>query len=162
MVVEQNNLEQKTKELDELITLAEQVSSKIKLLKNNFTINLIVFVMLIVSVGIYYPYIVSFINFTFPNEKNFDFVAQLTIFLSFFIISIATVIKNNKIRKEIADEDKILTKLHNMITTHKRGIDNELGILSNAIYEMRLSRIQFNFNNTSKNPLFRLITSLLG
>ena len=67
-----------------------------------------------------------------------------------------------KTNNEITQENKILTKLYNIITTHKRIIDDDLGTLSNTIYEMRLSRIEFNFDNTSKNPLLKLITSILG
>lgn len=158
MVLEQNNLEQKTKELDELISLAENISSQIKLLEDRSRFNLFGTIMLATLVNL----LLLVFRFTSNSFTIFDNYPSLILFSISLVMAIFTFIQFRKDTKTINQEIVVLTKLHNMITTHKRSVDSDLGILSNTIYEMRLSRIEFNFDNNSKNPFFKLITSILG
>jgi hypothetical protein len=158
MVLEQNSLEQKTKELDELINLAENISSQIKLLEDRLRFNLFGVMMLATLVNVILL-VFSLMSDSFTIFNNYP---SLILFFITLAMIIFTLIQHRKDRATINKEIVVLTKLYNMITTHKQSVDSDLGILSNTIYEMRLSRIEFNFDNTSKNPLLKLITSILS
>jgi ABC-type multidrug transport system fused ATPase/permease subunit len=157
MVLEQNSLEQKTKELDELINLAENISSQIQLLEDRLRFNLFGVMMLATLVNVILL-VFSLTSDSFAISNNYP---SLILFFITLAMIIFTLIQHRKDRATINKEIVVLTKLYNMITTHKRSVDNDLGILSNTIYEMRLSRIEFNFDNPSKNLFFRLITLIL-
>ncbi len=159
MVLEQNNLEQKTKELDELIDLAEEVSLRVKLLDSEAKGNLRVITGLMTLLCIVF-YLRNFKSYASDNGFIIFIFIIIVVVCPLLIFLLVNQYRKNK--KEIKQETTILNKLHDMITVHKNGFESELGIVSNAIFEMKLSRIEFNFDNVSKNPFFRLITSILG
>lgn len=138
------NSQEKIRELDELIELSEKVSDKINLLtkRRNFT-----FLFLIFSSG--FIGIVTFISCLYYLNRFININLEALFALSCAIFTILTFItmyglkERRKIDYEIENEKIILNRLFEMIANLKETTD--LGIVSKAIYEMRLSRIQFSY-----------------
>ena len=134
------NSQEKIKEFDELIELSEKVSDKISTLtkKRNLIFLLILFDSIIISFCVY-----LFINFSEHSKallENGFMISATTISILGLTLSYL-VIERRKVNSEIQNENIILDKLFKMISNLKESTD--LGNVSRAIYEMRLSRIQF-------------------
>jgi ABC-type transport system involved in cytochrome bd biosynthesis fused ATPase/permease subunit len=133
-------------EMDELIGLAEKVSENIETLKSNskkeltswFLYEIIVFITVLV-----FTKKASLIeNFSLQILIGFLLVALL------FLPSLFTLQKINNLKNSIQREKIVIQKLLNMIEGYKDlYIENEYGtessVVSKALFEMRLSRINF-------------------
>lgn len=162
LLIENSNTEQKAKELDELIDLAETVSSELKLLKSKLRNNLIAFtfssIMAVMAISIRLGVLYTQSDIS----KLLSPFLLIAISIVFSLISIYSLNLYRKTERALTQEYTILNKLHDMITIHKKGFDSDLGAVTNAIYEMKLSRIEFNFESNSKNGFWELIAKALG
>ena len=146
-------------EMDGLIDLAEKVSeniedlkSKIKKQQTQLILNgvLVALILLAMIYIIYYYPFVQFDSAIISTKKfnNLLFPSTL-IFLSFLFFSTFTIFQEiSKIRFSVNREQVVLQKLLNMIEGYKDFyVEDEYGnnksVLSKALFEMRLSRINF-------------------
>ncbi len=141
-------------EMDGLIRLAEEVSVNIEILKNKVRSKQ-------VQVALYLASIIIVLISMLPNviERNFyihisnetfGVISKLLMVLSGAIFAqiIFTIMEISKNKLTIEREEKVLQKLLNMIEGYKdlyieNEYENESSVLSKALFEMRLSRINF-------------------
>jgi hypothetical protein len=136
--------QEKIKELDELIELSEKISDKINALTKRR--NLMFLLSVLYCILIYTFLVYLYINFNDEQYKTFlengFMISALTI--SILGLGLSYLINERiKANREIENEKIILDRLFEMITNLKETTD--LGTVSKAIYEMRLSRIQFSY-----------------
>ena len=160
------------KELEQLVSLAEAISSKIEELKSmgskgNKTrdlreiLNLCWFGVTIFAVAIcailaireiyYFP-----LN---PNNSSYKVISTFGFFiLSLFIVifRLRTIQSENdkKINTKIIQEQKILGELLNMIHSYKELAYQDMSVVSRAVFEMRLNRIHFSTGENSDSAQF--------
>ena len=154
------------KELEQLISLAEDISNKIDELKNSIDdrgdttskrIKKLMPVAIIVTGFITMSYLVFEIGFNNSQLLRPIFYP----FLVAIIIGIVLVLLINstfqneisqpesvkKIKTKIVQEQKILGELLNMIHSHKELAYQDMSVVSRAVFEMRLNRIHFSAGN---------------
>ncbi len=138
-------------EMDELIGLAEKISVNIETLKSKIKKELTPLTLYLVFVVITTTGLMS------VNSNSKAFLAEnpsLQILIGFslaailFVPSFFTIQETNNLKISIEREKVVLTKLLNMIEGYKDlYVDDEYGnnssVLSKALFEMRLSRINF-------------------
>lgn len=137
------NSQEKIKELDELIDLSEKVSDKVSNLtkRRNFAF-LSIISSGVILISIFISFFIYVNRFTMIKSDEFYLLASASMSILGLILSYS-IIERRKVNNEIENEIEILDKLYEMITNLKETTD--LGIVSKAIYEMRLSRIQFSY-----------------
>lgn len=145
-------------EMDGLIGLAEKVSENVEELKHNIKIKYIeiIFYLIFVFTGIVLsiaPSIIPLYFFKIDIKTSLMF-SKIIIIAFLAISSIQIFIKFQELKKikfTIYREREVLHKLLNMIEGYKdlyieNGYGNESSVLSKALFEMRLSRINFGVN----------------
>lgn len=141
-------------EMDELISLAEKVYESVELLKSNVKskqtqIVLLIMSNLLILILVFYSKSNDFLNLT----TNITIYGLIVVFLGGILgaITVETVMKSIQIindKSTILREQNVLKKLLNMIEGYKNlyfenEYGNEYSVLSKALFEMRLSRINF-------------------
>lgn len=137
-----------SKDLEELVGLAEKVSENIKSLDNKaFRARINQGLALLVAYGsgaavavliIYYK------NFEDPKFSLFPHIFFLALTVGMIYVFTVRTREVIRYKKEIAREKRVLTKLMGMISDLKATLDKgELGIVASAVIEMRLNRIEF-------------------
>ncbi len=135
-------------ELDQLIDLAENVSSTIekkssKLVSNFFQV--IIGIILFTS----FFFIENTISYTFESQ-NVELYSYVTnkiliyIAIVIFISVIFKIMKSIKLARELAIEKENLSKLLNMIHPYRSVNKKDISIVKKEIIDMRLNRIKFN------------------
>jgi uncharacterized membrane protein required for colicin V production len=142
-------------EIDGLIRLAEEVSVNIEILKNKIKINYAYTIMytlstLLITVLVFSGMLEQFLNTVFKDIVS-EIISKLLgsiltgLFISQALFKFQGILK---MKSTIIREQKVIHKLLNMIEGYKDlYIENEYGtessVLSKALFEMRLSRINF-------------------
>lgn len=140
----QEALQEQIKELDELIELAESISSEMSVVITKSNRITVYALLILIFCPILYGY--YFTDFTFCGVNS--------LIVTVIIILVALLAVNLQWRrvKVVTNRDGVvLDRLYNMISNHKQSIQSQLGLISNAIYEMKLSRIRFHFS-AQENP----------
>jgi len=138
-------IERKESQLEELISLAEDVSGKIDSLsenRNSFVLN----VSLTIAISVIAIFIILQYSLMLKLTTNSLDVIFTTLIVFGIIITVFSIRKLNaayKLNEEIENERFILGDLLNMIDSYKATQLNNSDAVKKAYFEMRLSRIAF-------------------
>lgn len=133
-------------ELEELIELAEDISSQIKL---NTKRAYYLFLYQLIGLFVFSFLAIYCLYFTQTHNTFYDNYGEMTILvfgiflvcLAFFIIRL--YFDRRRILDEVNNEGLMLSRLFDMIHSYKELIYSETSIVKKAILEMRLNRIKF-------------------
>ena len=157
------------KELEQLVSLAEAISSKIEELKDSLAtkeskkrnwVDILLrssfFLMLVNTFG---DLNVETVDKNSPLFYPLLFVttaAMILLLLSFtpFVSKKIQSENDKKINTKIIQEQKILGELLNMIHSYKELAYQDMSVVSRAVFEMRLNRIHFSTGENSDSAQF--------
>jgi ABC-type multidrug transport system fused ATPase/permease subunit len=142
------------KELEQLVSLAEEISSKIESLKKGYLGDqsfispdrkesaniLLLFVFFII--GLY----ILFIELDMTRLGVLLIIFIVGLFAGVIVMTIQLNSKKKrryKLSTQITQEQKILGELLNMIHSYKELAYQDMSVVSRAVFEMRLNRIYF-------------------
>ena len=170
------------KELEQLVSLAEAISSKIEELKNSLSdrnkrtsnlkkllLNSIIMILLlafyiIIGTGEIRYFLTKNVSFFAPEFliSLISLILGIAILVMFFLFMsdffsqwrrVQNEITKN-IHSKIAQEQKILGELLNMIHSCKELAYQDMSVVSRAVFEMRLNRIHFSAGDNSDSAQF--------
>ena len=139
-------------EMDELIGLAEKVSVNVETLKSKIKKNKTSLILLCLLINVTMTASLTLINFNSKTVLIGNPSLKFLLILSLMTISIVpfffTVQEMSKLKNVVEREKQVLQKLLNMIEGYKDlYVEDEYGnnqsVVSKALFEMRLNRINF-------------------
>lgn len=139
-------------EMDELIGLAEKVSVNVETLKGKIKKNKTSLILLCLLINVTMTASLTLINFNSKTVLIGNPSLKFLLILSLMTISIVpfffTVQEMSKLKNVVEREKQVLQKLLNMIEGYKDlYVEDEYGnnqsVVSKALFEMRLNRINF-------------------
>ncbi len=142
--------EHKINELEELIELAEKISTNIDTINDdirNSKYNGIIFFFITIFICLFG------LKFFFELQKEYNSLAPFLYSTGIFFFVIVTTKLFNSItnqKKSLVNENLILEDLLNMIHSYKGIVYNDISLVKKAVIDMRLSRIKFNKQSSNK------------
>lgn len=162
-------------ELEQLIEMAEKVSTNTQILEGQYsrlTFNIyavISFLMILVIAILYFSLVIPSSELN-RFKDNIPFIMFLVVVFSIIYI-LFKINERKKTYSVIYREKLILRKLLNMISSFKELTYENISIVSKAVIEMRLNRIQFSvgekftkneYSSSELNEIDVAIDNILG
>jgi len=148
-----NIISKKEDEVEDLIKLAEEVSTNIEKLSQRRLLLIISSVFALILTPILFMILFGYVIHLDINS-HLDSVMQVLLFttvIAVMLMSIRTIYNAFQIKKKIALESNILGDLLNMIDSLKRNLSDD-SLIRKAYFDMRLSRINFKHAKFKKQP----------
>lgn len=143
-------------ELNDLIELAEEVSSNVESIKKRYT-SLFFYFVLITS---FFAIVISLYIYIYTSKNaefvKFQYTLLIALFLGLFIYMIMLIRLLNERRRllfKMKNEYMILSDLLEMIHSYKEVVFEDLSIVKKALLDMRLNRISYRGFRGYENPL---------
>lgn len=128
------------KELEQLVSLAEDVSEKIERAERSHqyttTITIVSLALLMTS----FIYSLNELNLKLSEKRDNTILLIVLTIVSVFLFY---VFLRKQHYKRLDSEKVVLRNLLNLISTHKELAYGEMTVVSKAVFDMRLNRIKF-------------------
>ena len=125
------------KELEQLVSLAEDVSEKVERVEQNRLIVLVCSTIILILTMVLSVYFLRTIIYHYDGFFSMIIVPFFCIFIIIVVWSLTAG------RKKLNTEKIVLQDLLDLISTHKELAYREMTVVSKAVFDMRLNRIKF-------------------